>query len=48
MAPKKYVFKDLLGRSSWVKALEGRGGPRQLVTIQASLPPCSGLVHPHE
>ena len=40
-------FKDLLRGIPWVRALEG-GGPRELVAIQASLPPCSGLVHPPE
>jgi len=35
-------FKDLLGGIPWVRALEGRGGPRVLVAVQASLPPCSG------
>ena len=27
------LFKDLLGGIPWVKALEGRGGPRELITV---------------
>jgi len=34
------IFKDLLGGIPWVRAVEGRGGPRELVIIQASLPSC--------
>ena len=32
------LFKGLLGVIPWVRALEGREGPRELVTIQTSLP----------
>ncbi|GAB0209149.1 rapamycin-insensitive companion of mTOR-like [Grus japonensis] len=42
------LFKDLLGRIPWVRALEGRGCPRDLVNIQALLPPSSRSVHPEE
>jgi len=27
------LFKDLLGGIPWVRSLEGRGGPRELVPI---------------
>jgi len=42
------LFKDLRGGIPWVRALEGSGGPRDLITIQASLPLCSRLVYPYE
>ena len=42
------LFKDLLGGKSWVRTLEGRGSPRELVSIQESLPPCLGFVHAPE
>jgi len=41
------LFRDLLGRVPWDKALEGRGAPGKLVNIQRSPPPSSGAMHPH-
>jgi len=42
------LFKNLLRGIPWDRALEGRGGPRELVTIQVSFPPCSRWVLPHK
>ena len=42
------LFKDLLRGIPWVRDLEGGGGPREIVTIQASLPLYSSSVNPHE
>jgi len=41
------LFKDPLGGVAWVRALEV-GGLKELITVQASLPPCLRLMHPHE
>ncbi|GAB0182327.1 hypothetical protein GRJ2_000698000 [Grus japonensis] len=40
------LFRDLLSRVPWDKALEGRRGPRKLVSIHESPPPSSGAIHP--
>ncbi|GAB0190799.1 hypothetical protein GRJ2_001545200 [Grus japonensis] len=40
------LFRHLLGRIPWDKALEVKRGPRQLANIQASPPPSSGAMHP--
>lgn len=39
------LFKDLLGKVSWVKALEGRGCLGMLSGIQGSPPPISETMH---
>ncbi|GAB0182044.1 mitochondrial enolase superfamily member 1 [Grus japonensis] len=42
------LFRDLLGRIPWDKALEGKRGSRKLVSIQGSPPPSSGAMRPNK
>ncbi|GAB0180838.1 hypothetical protein GRJ2_000549100 [Grus japonensis] len=43
------LFRDLLGRIPWDKALDGgKKGTRKMVSIQGSPPPSSGATHPNK